>query len=445
MASPPDTKPEIVDEKAISVMEQDDDPSISNVEEQPLVRRIDLHLMPILIAIYILQYLDKSSLNTASLLGIIQDTKLVGQEFPWLNSAFYFGYLGATYPISVLLVKFPIAKVLAASILLWAVVLGCHAAGENFAALCSLRVLLGAFEATISPGFTLITGLWYKPSEHARRHSLWFVGNAVGSLIGSLIAYACTFITGGPLAPWRWLFIVLGIVTAGWAVVLYIWLPDTPATARFLNPAQRVWARQRPQVAQRSFKTNKWSNAQLLEAILDPKTWFQFFIITTVSLSNGVIANSLPLGMPMAAYNVIIVLLSASLAEKFRLIICASCANVFPMMLSLISSNVAGFTKKSTVNAVFFLGYCAGNIAGPQFFIPTEAPKYGTAFTALFVIFCILIGLILAFRQYLAWENSRRDKAQGVYIDAESPERDTMPGAVMEATDETDFENKNFR
>ncbi|RBQ77689.1 hypothetical protein FVER14953_05682 [Fusarium verticillioides] len=495
MASPPDTKPEVVDEKAISVMEQDDDLPISNVEEQPLVRKIDLHLMPILIAIYILQYLDKSSLNTASLLGIIQDTKLVGQEFPWLNSAFYFGYLGATYPVSVLLVKFPIAKVLAASILIWALVLGCHAAGENFAALCSLRVLLGAFEATISPGFTLITGLWYKPSEHARRHSLWFVGNAVGSLIGSLIAYGCTFITGGPLAPWRWLFIVLGIITAGWAVVLYIWLPDTPATARFLNPAQRVWATQRPQVAQRSFKTNKWSNAQLFEAMLDPKTWFQFFVITTVSLSNGVIANfssliirglnfdsrqSLLLGMPLAAYNVIIVLLSASLAERCRksrcliaagasalslvgtilvrqlpstnnagryigLILCASCANVFPMMLSLISSNVAGFTKKSTVNAVFFLGYCAGNIAGPQFFIPTETPKYETAFTALFVIFCILIGLILAFRQYLAWENSRRDKAQGVHIDAESPDRDAMSGAVMEATDETDFENKNFR
>lgn len=42
MASPPDTKPEVVDEKAISVMEQDDDLPISNVEEQPLVRKIDL-------------------------------------------------------------------------------------------------------------------------------------------------------------------------------------------------------------------------------------------------------------------------------------------------------------------------------------------------------------------------------------------------------------------
>lgn len=87
--------------------------------------------------------------------------------------------------------------------LIWAVVLGCHGASENFTALCSLRVLLGAFEATISPGFTLITGLWYKPSEHAARHSLWFLGNSVGSLLGSLIAYGCTFITGGPLAPWR--------------------------------------------------------------------------------------------------------------------------------------------------------------------------------------------------------------------------------------------------
>ncbi|KAI8718241.1 MFS domain-containing protein [Fusarium sp. LHS14.1] len=492
----PATQPNVVDEKAMSMMEENhDEPDMSNIEEKQLVRKIDLHLMPILVAIYILQYLDKSSLNTASLLGIIQDTKLVGQEFPWLNSAFYFGYLAATYPISVLFVKLPIAKVLAASILLWAVVLGCHAAGQNFAALCSLRVLLGAFEATISPGFTLITGLWYKSSEHASRHSLWFLGNAVGSLLGSLIAFGCTFIVGGPVAPWRWLFIVLGIITAGWSLVLYIWLPDTPATARFLEPSQRVWATQRPQLVQKSFKTNKWSNEQFIEAMWDPKTWFQFLVITIVSLSNGVLANfssliiqgldfdtrtSLLLGMPLAAWNVIVVIISAWVAKKFRksrclvsmagvalsligtvlvrqlpatnragryagIILCASSVNTFPMMLSLISSNVAGFTKKSTVSAIFFIGYCAGNIAGPQFFIPSEAPKYTTAFTALFVITCVLLGTIFAFRQYLAWENVRRDKAQGVHIDAESPQSDTVPTVVMEATDETDFENKSFR
>jgi predicted membrane protein len=69
-----------------------------------------------------------------------------------------------------------------------------------------------------------------------------------------------------------------------------------------------------------------------------------------------------------------------------------------------------------------------------------------TAFTALFVIFCVLLGVILGFRQYLAWDNARRDKAQGQHIDAESPELHAMStSSVMEATDETDFKNQSFR
>lgn len=51
-------------------------------------------------------------------------------------------------------------------------------------------------------------------------------------------------------------------------------------------------------------------------------------------------------------------------------------APAFPLMLSLAASNVAGFTKKSTVMAMIFLAYCAGNLAGPQFFKSSEAPNY---------------------------------------------------------------------
>jgi hypothetical protein len=50
-------------------------------------------------------------------------------------------------------------------------------------------------------------------------------------------------------------------------------------------------------------------------------------------------------------------------------------ANI-PLSLSLISSNVAGFTKKSTVSSLMFAAYCIGNIVGPQFFIPSEEPSY---------------------------------------------------------------------
>lgn len=53
-----------------------------------------------------------------------------------------------------------------------------------------------------------------------------------------------------------------------------------------------------------------------------------------------------------------------------------SFAPVFPLMLSLFASNTAGFTKKSTTTAFIFIGYCVGNLAGPQVFIAKEVPHY---------------------------------------------------------------------
>ncbi len=42
------------------------------------------------------------------------------------------------------------------------------------------------------------------------------------------------------------------------------------------------------------------------------------------------------------------------------------------MSLTMVSSNVAGYTKKQLTAAVLFTGYCVGNIIGPQTFISSE-------------------------------------------------------------------------
>jgi hypothetical protein len=47
-----------------------------------------------------------------------------------------------------------------------------------------------------------------------------------------------------------------------------------------------------------------------------------------------------------------------------------------PITLSIIASNVAGYTKKTTVSAIMFIGYCTGNIIGPFLFFSDEAPVY---------------------------------------------------------------------
>ncbi|CAD6449331.1 cfe37d83-f3a2-4f9f-9166-50679a1ee65b [Sclerotinia trifoliorum] len=465
-------------------------------EENALLRKIDWRLMPLLAASYFLQFLDKTSLNYASVMGLIVDTELKGQEYSWLGSAFYFGYLIANYPASLGFIKFPLAKYLSVSVVLWAIVLGCHGAANSFIALCILRVLLGIMESTISPGFSLLTGIWYKPSEHAWRHGIWFLGNGIANTFGGIFAYGIAHI-GGSLEPWRWLFIIFGLVTASWGVILYFALPDSPLTARFLTQREREIADRRPQKIQHSFKTDKWSKSQCIEALIDPKTWLIFLIIGVSSITNGVITNfgaliiksfgftelnTILLGMPYGGFQIVAVIAATYTASKVRrsrliIIIVGSLlalvgillvkevptsnrygrlvgcwvvvwfSSGFPLLLSLMASNTAGFTKKTTVNAIFFIGYCAGNIGGPQLFKSAEAPNYHTAYNGMIACLVIAIALSIVLRQYMDWENKRRDREQGVYIDPEPRHVVDIDEVDLEGERVvlTDWENKRFR
>lgn len=79
---------------------------------------------------------------------------------------------------------------------LWGIVLTLHTVADDFASLMVLRTLLGVFESAISPGFSMITGMWYTPPEHVSRHSFWFTGNIIASVIGSMIAYGILYYAG---------------------------------------------------------------------------------------------------------------------------------------------------------------------------------------------------------------------------------------------------------
>ena len=52
------------------------------------------------------------------------------------------------------------------------------AAAQNWTQLMAIRALQGFFECTISPGFILIIGTWYRTEEHAARALIWQSANA---------------------------------------------------------------------------------------------------------------------------------------------------------------------------------------------------------------------------------------------------------------------------
>jgi len=145
---------EIRDQERLNSIEE----SLTSMVEKKLLRKIDLCLLPLLTLSYMLQFLDKQTLNFASVMGMIHDLDLRGSQYSWSSSIFYIGYLTFSYPASFLMVRLPIGKYLGCTCVAWAICLACHATTTNFTGLMIVRFFLGATEASISPGFSLITG-----------------------------------------------------------------------------------------------------------------------------------------------------------------------------------------------------------------------------------------------------------------------------------------------
>lgn len=120
-----------------------------------VLRKIDLVLLPILLSVYFLQSLDKTTLSYASVFGLIQDANLdpKSDQYSWLGSIVYIAQLVMQPLVALMLVKLPIGKFLGVMVFTWGVILCGMAGARNYAGLMGTRFLLGAFEAAVGKFF----------------------------------------------------------------------------------------------------------------------------------------------------------------------------------------------------------------------------------------------------------------------------------------------------
>jgi hypothetical protein len=105
--------------------------AISEEESMRVRRKIDWHLMPLLCALYMLQFIDKTTLNNSAILGLKEDTHLTSDQYNWLGTILYvrterdgtpqltnsyLGYLVFEWPQSLALQRFPASKWMAANV-----------------------------------------------------------------------------------------------------------------------------------------------------------------------------------------------------------------------------------------------------------------------------------------------------------------------------------------
>jgi ACS family allantoate permease-like MFS transporter len=106
------------------------------------------------------------------------------------------------------------------------------------------------------------------------------------------------------------------------------------------------------------------------------------------------------------------------------------------VVIQSILTTFAGWTKKTTVAALYLLAYCTGNIIGPQTFRPKDAPEYRPAEITILVCWVVCIIDIL----YIWWYYRRQNKKKALIRES--------PGYVkvenQEFLDLTDRENAEF-
>ncbi|KAF9893420.1 hypothetical protein FE257_010732 [Aspergillus nanangensis] len=442
-----------------------------------LLRIIDWNMMPIMCFVYGMNYLDKTTLSYASVMGLKPDLDLQGDQYQWLGSLFYFGYLAWEYPTNRLLQLLPLGKYSGACVVIWGAILCCFAAVQNYPGAIAIRFFLGVFEAS-----------WYTKAEQCARVNIWFSFNGWGQILGGFVAYGIAVGTskhGSSIAPWKIVFLVTGLLTIVLGAIFLWVVPDSQLNARWLKEEDRVLAIARVRSNQQGIGNKHFKLHQVKEALTDPMTWAFFLFALIANIPNGGITNffnqlitsfgytaqeSLLYGTPGGAVEVVALILNGYAGQYTgQRILCSIGGLVtavvgmllivalplennvgrligyymtqaspcpFVALLSMLSSNVAGYTKKTTVAAFYLIGYCAGNIIGPQIFRPEDEPRYVPAEITIICCWGVCVVLILFIWWWYKKENAKKVLARA--------RPDYMRMENQEWLDLTDRENHEF-
>ncbi|KAJ6120677.1 hypothetical protein N7523_004957 [Penicillium sp. IBT 18751x] len=223
------------------------DPEFRASTERQLRRKIDTRILPLIVLIYLFNYLDRNSITQARLYGLQEDTGLKGADYQTAISIFSAGYILMQLPSTIMMTKFRPSIYLPACIILWAFVSGCTAAAFNTPGILMVRFFLGFVEAPFFPGAVYFLSCWYTRREIGVRMALLICGILLSNAFAGLISAGILSGMGGVagLAAWRWLFILEGLATIILGVIALFVLPDFPGTTKWLTEAEKVVAQAR--------------------------------------------------------------------------------------------------------------------------------------------------------------------------------------------------------
>lgn len=208
--------------------------------DRALINRNFMRLMPLLVAGYILNFLDRTNIALASS-ALQKDVGISPDIYGFGAGLFFLAYAACEVPSNLILRRVGARPWITRIMATWGLVSMGMALVNGPVAFYVLRVTLGVAEAGLFPGVLYYLTTWFGPREQARATGYFLMGVQLANVIGGPLGGALLSLDGAHgLKGWQWLFVVEGAPAVLFSLVVWFFLPDGPANARWLSPDERT-------------------------------------------------------------------------------------------------------------------------------------------------------------------------------------------------------------
>ncbi|EGX88203.1 Major facilitator superfamily transporter [Cordyceps militaris CM01] len=383
--------------------------SFSDKRKEIVIRKIDLRLLPVLILLYLMAYLDKTNIGNAKIEGMTADLNMHGIMYNVAVAIFFIPFILFEVPSNMILHKVPRPSVYMGGIVIaWGIIMTLTGIVQSYAGLLATRFLLGIFEAGFLPGAILIISNWYLPQETQVRIAILYTSAATGGAFSGLLAFAIGKMDGiAGLDGWRWIFILEGIFTVTAGALCFLMLCDSPALSTRWLDADEIRYLELRQLARRPGiprdNAKKHFNLAIFKDILcDYKIYLLAFANWSNAVPNYAMKFTMPtiltsMGIPGDIFLVgpqtcVVVAFSALYALSSDIknnvaaayfAICLSMFGLYPILPGVNAWNIANTPDPTKRSISIGLLVCIGNIGGligSYIYLDREAPRYPTGY-----------------------------------------------------------------
>ena len=247
-------------------------------------------ILPLILVAYLFAFMDRVNVSFAAA-AMNEDLAFSATVYGLGGGLFFLGYALFEIPSNLMLVRFGARKWIARIMITW----GLLSAGMMFVQtpmqFYVLRFLLGVAEAGFYPGVIFYFAGWFPPCHRGRAVSRFYIAAPLASVaMGGMSGWLLGLDGNAGLHGWQWLFLVQGLPTVLFGLVVLRYLPDSPASVTWLSQPEKDWIHS--ELAREQARIGEPAGHNVLAAFRNPRVlllgaigFLLIGVITTVILN----------------------------------------------------------------------------------------------------------------------------------------------------------------